>query len=194
MQQPAQLSFDRPDDATLARRVRCGDYEAFAVVFRTHYADLVRFARGLTGQLESAEEIVQDVFIRLWDRRVEWELRGTVRAYLFGATRNGALNALRQERTIRRWEDASALEPRAVAMGSGPRRPEDALAAQELDVAVARAVAQLPERTRVVYALRWRHELSYPEIAEVLGISIKTVESHMTKALAVLRTALANYR
>jgi RNA polymerase sigma-70 factor (family 1) len=181
-------------DAELAMRIRTGSYEAFTVLFRTHYTSLVAFARGFVGSEDEAEEIVQDVFVRVWDRRHDWRLESSIRGYLFGATRNRAMNAVRRRRAEWRWETACVLEPDRVGLGRGPPQPDQSMRVAELDAAVRRAISRLPEQCRIAYTLRWHHELTYAEIAHALGISIKTVESHISKALKALRKQLAQYK
>jgi RNA polymerase sigma-70 factor, ECF subfamily len=182
------------DDASLVARVRAGDYEAFSTIFRAHHATLVAFARAYTRTEAEAEDVVQDVFVRVWDRRADWRVRESVRAYLFGATRNYALNAVRDRGTAERWAEAVAQEPTLIGLRAEPASPDAALNAAELDAVVTRAIARLPHRARLVYTLRWRHGLTYAEIADTLAISLKTVESQIRKALSRVRRALANYK
>jgi RNA polymerase sigma-70 factor (ECF subfamily) len=195
LSQAPDLRIQTPgSDAELAMRIRTGSYEAFTVLFRTHYTSLVAFARGFVGSEDDAEEIVQDVFVRVWDRRHDWQLEGSIRGYLFGATRNRAMNAARRRRAGWRWEAAYVLDPDRVGLGRGLPQPDLSVRAAELDAAVTRAIGRLPEQCRITYTLRWHHELTYAEIAHALDISIKTVESHISKALKALRRQLADYR
>jgi RNA polymerase sigma-70 factor (ECF subfamily) len=137
-----------------------------------------------------AEELVSDVFLRVWAQRERWEVRGRVRAYLYGAARNLAIDHLRRERVEQRSLDATVREHRVTG---GERRRcevEERLASEELAAAMQRAVDELPPRPRQVFLLRWQRHLTNAEIAASLGIAVKTVEMHMTRALDVLRGAL----
>ncbi|HWC74639.1 MAG TPA: sigma-70 family RNA polymerase sigma factor, partial [Gemmatimonadales bacterium] len=139
---------------------------------------------------ETAEELVQDVFVRLWERH---EAIAEVRAYLFRAVRNAALTWLRHHRIERRLE--LAPEDGAPPGMGAPVRPADAtVESAELRAAVRRAVAGLPEPYREVLTLRTQHQLSYPEIAAVLDIPLKTVETRVTRAFKALREVLAVHR
>jgi len=174
-------------------RVRTGDAQAFEALFRAYAQPLCSFAYSYVESESLAQEIVQDLFSRVWERRDTLERPRSVRAYLYGATRNRALNELRSRRVetaflrrVLRLEGARASDARPVP-------PEDDLNAGALAVAVERAVAELPPRCREVFTLTRDRHLSYAEAAAVLGISPKTVEIHMGRALALLRQKLAGW-
>jgi RNA polymerase sigma-70 factor (ECF subfamily) len=180
---------DRDSDAEQARllfaRLRQGDTAAFDAIFRAWYAPLVGVAQGLLRDRAVAEEVVQDVMLELWRRREELTVGDSPRAYLVRATRNRALNHIRHLR----------VEQRGAAYAAGPTE-EPAQGASlvvedELGVALASAVAELPARCRDVFELSRVQGLSYAEIARTLDISPKTVENQMGKALRVLRSRLA---
>jgi RNA polymerase sigma-70 factor, ECF subfamily len=181
-------------ELALADRVRGGDEAALATLYRRYYGGLCAFARGLVGHTTDAEEVVHEVFLRVWERRAEWRVIGTVRAYLFGATRNTALNLLRGQHVEWRWGAAFEREPHPVGMAARRRTGDELSAAREIDEAVAQAIERLPEQCRLVYTMRWHHDLSYAEIAQALGIAPKTVERHVHLALVTLRRRLAKYR
>jgi RNA polymerase sigma-70 factor (ECF subfamily) len=173
------------DDRELLARIRRGDEQAFDVLFRQFYGPLVGLAESLLGSRAIAEEVVQDVMLEVWRRRESMQLEETWRAYLFRAARNRSLNELRHQRVEQRGEpwargaesvDASALR---------------GLVNAELDAAVAQAVSGLAEPVRDVFTLSRTNGLKYAEIAQVLGISVKTVEARMGRALKELRERLA---
>jgi RNA polymerase sigma-70 factor (ECF subfamily) len=192
---PAQL------DATLVARVRSGDATALGEIFTTHYPTLCGFAASYVGTAESAEELVQELFLHLWATRTTWELRGELRAYLFGAVRNRALNAGRRWRLERKLERATADEivsPSAIGelpgYGSMPQATDAAVLAAELERGVREGVARLPERLRAAVHLRWRAGMSHAEIAATLGLSQKGVEQRLRRAFKILRSHLAPLR
>lgn len=173
------------DERKLLERIRQGDEEAFDAVFRTHYAPLVGMAEGMLRSRAVAEEIVQDVMLALWRRRDSVPVEESLKAYLFRATRNRALNHLRHARVERLGE------PYAVGRTENAPTAPALLVEEEIDVAVREAVGQLPERCREVFELSRVHGLRYAEIASALGISVKTVEAQMGKALRIMRDRLA---
>lgn len=169
----------------LAARIRCGDDEAFAELFLRYYAALCRFVDSYLHAPDVAEEVVQTVFLRIWEQRGTWYPQDDGRAFLFASCRNHALDLLRHERITARAAAADAH----LALGRFTvSAPTDAdLEAEDLARQLRAAVAKLPKRRRLVVVLRWQHQLSNPEIARVLGISVKGVEMQFSRALADLR-------
>jgi RNA polymerase sigma-70 factor (ECF subfamily) len=172
-------------DTDLLERLRRGDTTAFDSIFRSWYGPLVGTAERMLRDRAVAEELVQDVMLELWRRRESLSPDGSAQAYLFQATRNRVLNHLRHLKI----EQRSVPDVRGET-GSTPHA-DAALAHEELDVAVQRAVQALPDRCREVFELSRVHGLKYAEIARTLGISVKTVEAQMGKALRTLRERLA---
>jgi RNA polymerase sigma-70 factor (ECF subfamily) len=174
-------------DRPLLDRLRQGDRDAFDAVFRAHYATLVGVAERIVGERAVAEELAQDVMLELWKRHGTLTVDESLRAYLVRAARNRALNHLRHERMKVRTAPRAAGE--TVTLPDAPGN----LVEEELDAAVREAVRALPERCREVFELSRGQGLRYAEIAAVLGISVKTVEAQMGKALRVLRERLAPF-
>lgn len=175
------------DDRELLERVRAGDEAAYDAAFRTWYAPLVRVAGALLKDTDAAEEVVQDVMVELWRRRHVMDAGITLRAYLLRAVRNRSLNHLRHLRVRRETTvDVEALYDEPVAS-------DQPVVAKELGEAVKVALDELPPRCREVFDLSRVHGLKYAEIAETLGISQKTVEAQMGKALRILRERLTEW-
>jgi RNA polymerase sigma-70 factor (ECF subfamily) len=172
-------------DRELLDLLRQSDHGAFDTIFRAFYAPLVGLAERMLRQRETAEEIVQDVLLEVWRRRGDLVVEESLRAYLYRATRNRVLNHIRHgevvQRTARMLRDEQVPQRTAVA---------DVMES-EIDEAVREAVGALPDRCREVFELSRQHGLKYAEIAVTLGISVKTVEAQMGKALRVLREKLA---
>jgi RNA polymerase sigma-70 factor (ECF subfamily) len=176
------------DDRELLERIRKGDTDAFDAVFRANYASMVGTAERMLRRRDVAEEIVQDVLLELWRRRETLVVDDSLRGYLFRATRNRSLNHLRHGAIEKRAEPELAADRDEVA-STGPSD----LVEEEIDTAVKRAVAELPDRCREVFELSRVEGLRYAEIAATLGISVKTVEAQMGKALRLLRERLAHW-
>jgi RNA polymerase sigma-70 factor (ECF subfamily) len=175
------------DDRQLVDRLAHGDREAFDSIFRAHYAHLVAFGAGVLHDRSAAEDIAQDVLLDLWRRRAESPVHESLRAYLLRAVRNRSFNELRHARVQRN------VEPKLVGQDSVSAAGADRVVAGEIGVALASAVAELPPACRRVFELSRVQGLRYAEIASTLGISIKTVESQMGKALKHLRVRLADW-
>ena len=132
----------------------------------------------------TAEEIAQDVMLELWRRRDSLDVTESVRGYLLQATRNRSLNALRHRAIEKR------SEPQIVDGVARLPSTDAAVREGELETAIQAAVAELPDRCRQIFELSRVEGLKYTEIATRLGISVKTVEVQMGKALRILRERL----
>ncbi len=192
--QRLRLSFPAvmgPNDFSpieLDDRIRRGDSAAFETLFRTHYDALCAFAIRYSESSAIAEELVQDVFARVWTDHVRWPAPQNQRAYLFTAVRNRALNVGRRRQLEEDWIEGE------IAVG---READDSadlpllarIADPDAHDHLERAVASLPERCRLVMHLRWRESMSYADIAAIMGISTKGVENQLSRGLRALRRA-----
>ena len=178
------LAWQTLDSNDLLERLRRGDESAFDTIFRTWYPSLVRASEALVRSRAVAEEVVQDVMLELWRRRETLADESSPQAYLFQSTRNRSLNHIRHER-VERLGEPYAVREQAIDAPAQSYLVED-----EIQVALKKAVSMLPDRCREVFELSRTHNLKYAEIAQVLGISVKTVEAQMGKALRVLREEL----
>ncbi|MDQ7039897.1 MAG: RNA polymerase sigma-70 factor [Rhodothermus sp.] len=174
------------DDAALARRIRDGDQQAFRQFFERYYAFLLHYLERMGVSPEVAEDLVQQAFLAIWERRAQIDPNRSLRAFLFRIGHNRALNHFRNTRRLSREELPELKDP-----APGADRRTDATL---LQARLREAIARLPERRRAVFELCFLQELTYREAAEVLGISPKTVENQMAQALRQLRAALADFR
>ena len=177
-------STDPPHTVTIASDA------AFEALFQAYHAPLCAFVHRMVGSRAVAEELVQEVFLYLWEHRATWTAHTSARTYLYTAARNATINYLRRERL----EEQATIHGDDGTVARFTRSPlglERELALAELERAVKDAIERLPERCREVYTLSREQGLSYAEIAAVLAISPKTVEVHMGRAFKLLRKHLA---
>ncbi len=162
-------------------RIQCGDETAHETLFRTFAPGLAAFLARYVGSGETAEDLVQDLFLTLWAQRAQMRIAGSVRTYLFTAARNRALNHLKRERVADRFR----MAVRRSTDASDPSAPGEAdlLAAIEAQ----RAIDALPPKRRRIFSLCRQQHMSHSQIATLLGISVKTVEVQMGRALKTLR-------
>lgn len=185
---PPSASQLRPD---VVARIRAGDDAAFESVFRAYYEALCAFCYRYVKSSERAEDLVQDVFGALWTARASLEIRTSLRAYLYAAVRNRALNLRKHDTVVDDWErdesddDVRLLHPK-------PAQPDELLDRAQLEAQLAAAFEALPERCALVMRLRWQEQLSYAEIAESLGITVKGVEKQLSRGLQALRSQLSS--
>lgn len=174
-----------PDEMSaeeLFERIRDGEERAAAALYRRYYPALLRFAFGSLHMRADAEEVVQDVFLALWERRETLQIQVSVTAYLYTAVRNRILRTAKHDAIVARTETQSAATGHALAMGEPPVAPDTRLENSELVAHVLRAVDALSERRRLALTLRWRHQLPYTDIAAIMGASVEAVTIQVARA------------
>jgi RNA polymerase sigma-70 factor (ECF subfamily) len=175
------------DDRALFSGLREGRPSALADIMRLYWSPLVDYASTILSSRDAAEDVAQDVFVRLWERRTAWKTSASLRALLYRITRNLALDERRKGKTRARWsERLRAMVRPEVAF------PQTMVAEGDFVSRIDRAIEALPPRRREVFMLARFQNLSYKEIAEVMGISPQTVANQMTSALSDLRVAFAD--
>jgi RNA polymerase sigma-70 factor (family 1) len=182
------LFVETTPNETAISDIRIGNEAVFEAVFRQYYAPLCRYARPILDDADEAEEVVQTVFLTLWERRESLLITTSLKAYLYRAVHNRCLNRLNQQSVQANHRSQAATELYADAVS-----PTEALLADELSTRLQRAIGRLPEQCRRAFELSRFEELSYKEIADHLGIAAKTVENQIGKALRILRVELSDY-
>jgi RNA polymerase sigma-70 factor (ECF subfamily) len=164
------------------------DEHAFQSLFKDHFTGLCQFASGYLKDSEAAKEIVQDVFVSLWLKRDTIDSSKPVKSYLSTSVRNRCINYLRDHKKFS--SDLLALEN--LSNETMYEQP-DTLVESDLVEQIDRAIEELPEKCRQVFKLSRHQNLKYQQIADQLQISVKTVETQMSKALQHMRHRLAEY-
>ncbi len=162
---------------------------SFEALFREHHAALCTLAYRYVLARDIAEELVQEMFLYLWEHDMTWESPRAAKSYLFTAVRNAALSYLRHQGVVKRSEGEVVL----LFTSRPVSTPEREAQSTELAEALQRALARLPERRRLVFTLSREQGMTYGEIAKLLQISPKTVEMQMGRAYRALRKYLAPY-
>lgn len=161
------------------RIVRMDDQQAYKELYTSLYGYLFNFARTIVPSRETAEEIVSDVFIRLWERRKELGKVENLKVYLYVATRNTAFNYRdKQKRTPTNSIDGLEAEFTSIYFD-----PEQLMITAEMLFLIQKAIDQLPPKCKMIFKLVKEDGLKYREVAEVLSLSIKTVENQLAIAL-----------
>jgi RNA polymerase sigma-70 factor (ECF subfamily) len=171
------------------------DEMAFEQVFKSHFKRLHAYACTILRDETDAEEMVQQVFFKLWERNVRKDsfgenlsLAGSVTAYLYRAVHNESLNYIKHQKV--RSDHKLHI---AYSMKNEAEHPAKKLLAGEMEKKIHEALNELPEQCRTIFQMSRFDELKYREIADKLGISVKTVENQMGKALKILRTKLVDF-
>lgn len=167
------------------RIAREDDTIAYKELFVSFYNSLLRFALGMVKSKEMAEEIVSDVFIAIWEKRKRIASIGNLQVYLFIAVKNTALNYLSRNKQVVENVEESSEELRSVYID-----PEQLMVTAEMVARIKTAIEQLPPKCRMIFTLVKEEELKYREVAEIMGISVKTVEAQLAIALKKIGTAV----
>ena len=173
--------------ANLLDGIRRGDADALQSLIDHYWQPLLSFASRLTGCDDSAEDVVQRAFIRVWERRDCWRPGSEPRLILYTVVRNLALNQLDSDRArVRRGVDGRMPKPSIAT-------PAQLLEEKELLRALENALESLPPRRREALVLARFHYMTHAEVAEVMGLAKRTVTNHITAALAELEIAVGCY-
>ena len=178
---------DQLTDTELLQLLAQNDEGAIDIIFKRYYSFLCRACYRILTNTEKSEDLVQDVFFELWKKRESLRINTSLKAYLKRATLNKALNHIRDERIKSVGEEPLSYE------ASKQITAQQGLEKKELQASIDQAISQLPERCRLVFVLSRHEEMTYQQIADKMGISIKTVENQITKALKLLRKSLKSY-
>ena len=159
----------------------------FEDVFRSHFKCLHSYACSIVKNEAAAEEIVQNVFFKLWEKKEQINISVSITAYLYRAVYNDSINFLKHSKV------RADYQAHAVSSNKDHDRASDPAAIKELQQKIHTALNELPEQCRTIFQLSRYEDMTYRDIAARLGISIKTVENHMGKALRVLRSKLTEF-
>lgn len=178
--------MEQVSDIVLFQRIRQDDRLALNTLFANYYQQLCRFACSCSLSPEEAEEAVADVFFTLWKNRERLDVHSNLRAYLYKCVRNAALATLRAVNPEVAYTTEHDLADDVT--------PQLKLEYDELQHELNRIVDKLPTRCRQIFVMNRFDGLKYKEISVALGLSEKTVEHQMVKALEIVRTAITTHR
>ena len=173
------------NDNEIIRRIRQGDKKEFESLFRSSYSSLVRYARTILKDHDESEEIVQNLFVRLWKDREKLTIESSLSGYLFRSVHNRCIHHLEHNKVREKYaQKVAATEPERA------EDPSEIMQLSELQDKIAVILNKLPERCSTIFYMNRFEGFKYSEIAEKLSISVKTVEANMGKALKEFRKAL----
>lgn len=168
-------------------RISKGDSGAFRLLYYEFCHPLIKYTYFIVKDIELSEDIVQEVFYKVWENRHKLNPKKSVKSYLYEIAKNEALMALRKKSNQDRYRNKQEDEP---LTGS----PEDIYLANELNSKYDIILFSLPEKCRVIFCMSRIEKMTYQEIADTLSLSIKTVETQIGRALTIFRKKLSqNY-
>jgi len=164
------------------KKIKDGDIKAFETLFRSYYEPLCRYAFHFVENMETSEEIVQDLFYILWKERDNLQIFTSVNGYLYRSVKNKSLQYLEKlmvrEAHLNIFTESSIVENHT---------PQEELEYKELEQLIEKTICRLPGRRQKIFRMNRMEGKKYSEIAQELQISIKTVEAEVSKALVELR-------
>ena len=164
------------------------DLNSFNSLFSDYYVNLCRFAYTYLKNTDTSEELVQELFIKIWENRETIEITTSIRSFLYTSVKNRVLNFIRDEKTRLKHHDEYGLEQQKRV-----NHIIDFCEREELSNLIDQAVNELPGQCKKIFDLCRNQHLSHKEIADMLSVSPKTVENQMNIALKKIRTKLAPY-
>jgi RNA polymerase sigma-70 factor (ECF subfamily) len=164
-----------------------GDEKTFESVYKYFLKPLHVYAITMLKDEDTAKGMVQNIFLKLWERRETLNFSGSLQAYLYGAVYHECLNYIRHEKVKGNHQDHIAYTMKNKTAS------DNGMELTDLKEKLQQALNDLPEKCRTIFQLSRFEELKYREIADQLGISVKTVETQMGKALKILRYKLLDY-
>jgi len=175
-------------------RLVAGDLKVFEMLYNEHYESLCYYAQRFVFDLDTSREIVQDVFVRIWEKRTTLLGEESLKSYLYRSVHNQCLDYLKHLHVEYEYEKMRVREIQESAYGSNSSesQPLDGLITKELKNAICSAIQSLPEKCREIFELSRYEGLKYREISEQLNISVKTVETQMSRAIKSLKEQLSN--
>jgi RNA polymerase sigma-70 factor (ECF subfamily) len=183
-------------DTTINNKIIQGDAKAFDNLYKTFYSRLFSFAKSYLWDVDIAENMVQDAFLLLWERRESLKPESNIQAWLLTVVKNNILNHIERQKRQTKIESlyskrvTQELELRILSLKACD--PEYMFSTEVTEI-IREALAALPEQCRKVITMSRYEEMSNKEIAEQLNITVKGVEYHITNALKKLRLALKDY-
>jgi RNA polymerase sigma-70 factor (family 1) len=173
-------------DAVLIQLLETGDENAFQEIYKRYWYKLYTVARRKVEAQEDAEEIVQDIFVDLWERRIRLNINELDR-YLFSAVKYKVLNYIKSRIVRQTYRDTVSLKIDADS------NTEEELALQDLSQAITSGIENLPPKTQEIFRLNRLEGLSVREISDLLHIPERTVEYHVTQSLRSMRVYLKDF-
>lgn len=179
------VGHPQPSDNEILSRMANDEVEAYELLFYRFYTPLCQFVLKYTGNEVLSEEIVQETFINFWEKRNGLIIHTSLKSYLYTSVKNSALNYLKSQYARQNF-NRDFFDQEEISINT----TQETILFDELQILVQKAIDKLPEKCRIIYLLNRNSGLSYQEIADELGISVKTVEAQMGIALKKLRTYL----
>jgi RNA polymerase sigma-70 factor (family 1) len=168
--------------------IKQGNERIFEETFRKYYQSLCNYANSILKEMDESEEIVQNLFLSIWEKRSDLEITISLKSYLYRAVHNHCLNRIKHLKIREEYQQYATN-----FYDASYESVSQTIMKNELEQKIEEAIKKLPEQCRLIFRMSRFEELKYNEIAEKLELSPKTVENQIGKALKFLRIELAEY-
>jgi RNA polymerase sigma-70 factor (ECF subfamily) len=177
----------------LVESIQKGDYQAFEILFKTYYPGLCALGRSMVHSKETAEDLVSDIFVKIWENPDNLHVTQSLKGYLMRSVRNSCINYLTRSYQKLKHLDSETTEKLLSLLPQNDSDPSGEILTAELEVKIIEAISTLPPECRKIFLLSRREELSNREIADQLNLSENTVKVQIYRGLSKIREALKEY-
>lgn len=165
----------------IVQEIKEGNERSFQQIFHAYYENLCHYAFTILRDMDDAEDVVQSMFLKIWEKREELTITHTVKAYLYRAVYNQCVNQLDHRVVQQKFQEQNAAKKL-----SGVQHPE--IFPNELEDRIVAAINTLPKQCRTIFIMSRYQEMKYAQIAKALDLSVNTIENQISKALRILRS------
>jgi RNA polymerase sigma-70 factor, ECF subfamily len=184
-----------PIEREILRGIQSGDQRAFSMLLRLYFHSLTLFAGSIINNPETAKDIVQEVFLKLWNNRGSFEIKSSLKSYLYKTVHNFCIDHLRKE--LRSKVKTVSYDDLSFRLEVFEIKDSDPLFefffSEEMETALQKAIDQLPVQCRQIFTLNRFEQLSYAEISERLNISLSTVKTQMIRAMHKIKESIKEF-
>jgi RNA polymerase sigma-70 factor, ECF subfamily len=177
----------------LIKSLHSGDQRAYGMLIRLYFQPLTIYAKSITLDSEQAKDIVQEVFVKIWNARNSLDVRSSLKSYLYRMTHNACIDQLRKDKSRSSTKSVSYDDSQHRMQAFEIQDQEiffDLMFSEELEVLLQNAIDQLPGQCREIFILCRYEQLSYQEISQKLTISLSTVKTQMVRAMKKLHESM----
>lgn len=175
-------------DTQLVDNIRRGDSKSFELLFNQYADALVRYAATIVKDQDEAEDIVQQLFVGVWTKKEALEVTSSLKSYLYRSVYNSSLNKIKQQTVKEGYAEYFSYVSDGTSAAANAEMDR-----KETDAVIQKAINDLPEQCRIIFRMSRFEQLRYQQIADQMGLSVKTVENQMGKALKHMRERLKDY-
>lgn len=179
-------------DKIVLKNLKSGDEKTFEYIFNTYYDSLINYANEIIKDIDTAEEIVEEVFIKIWEQHSKLNINTSLKSYLYKSVYNTSLNHIKHIGVKNKYK-SYFMHHMSESSTSGSNYPMSRVIEGELEEIIKNTISELPKKCREIFLLSRYEQLKNDEIAEKLGIAVTTVKTQIGRALKKFKESLSEY-